>query len=193
MDLSYNWLKYPRGRQDLDSYRIRVRRFRVRFSRRNSVAGSKDDDQEGRRLWTRFRGERRTPPRSACPDPNALGAYLDGKASGEEAREVEAHLASCASCLEALEDVRSIQDAGEPRVPEALLERAKMLIPGPKETPVLQGYFKRAAWLAAAAAVVAAVCFAGYSLGQDFSGLDPARSAFTEFTLSPVHFSDLGV
>ena len=94
------------------------------------MTGSRDDDQEGRKLWNRLRGDGMNASGSDCPDLDALSAYLDGNASEAEAEEVEAHLASCASCLEALEDVRAIQDEAPNRVPEALLKAAERQLAG---------------------------------------------------------------
>ena len=154
------------------------------------MTGSMDDDLEGRVLWNRFSTERGGPPESDCPDFNILGAYLGGVASEEEAQRIEQHLAACESCLEILMNAPSVLEAGGVPVPEALIARAKALVPG--EKPVVPGYFKQAVWWAGAAAILAAVCFAGYRLGQDASELETIPFALTETMLDPVRFPGFG-
>jgi len=43
-----------------------------------------------------------------CPDHSLLEAYYDAQLSAAQSSEVEAHLASCASCAQALADMRSV-------------------------------------------------------------------------------------
>lgn len=43
------------------------------------------------------------------PSPEALAGYLDADLPGEEQRQVELHLASCAECREELAEVRRLQ------------------------------------------------------------------------------------
>jgi len=138
-----------------------------------------EDDRPDRALWWRYRDAAGDRPDSPCPDPNALGAYVDGRASPEEVARVEEHLAACGPCRALLADVRDGLSGDPPEVPSDMTAAARALVTGTKPRGrVVRGAFRRAAWWAAAAAVVAAVSFAGYRLGSDTPGLgDQALSA----------------
>lgn len=63
---------------------------------------------------------------SSCPDENALAAFADGRLAEEARSLVAVHIADCADCLD---QVAFLKGAGslEARVPDLLLEKARML------------------------------------------------------------------
>jgi anti-sigma factor RsiW len=147
-----------------------------------------EDDRSDRALWRRYREAADPRPDSPCPDPNALAAYVDGRASPEEVARLEEHLAACAACFEILADVRAGLDAVAPEVPADSTSAARALVPGAKPGGRLvgRGAFRRVGWWAAAAAVVAAVSFAGYRLGSDTPDVGLPGFALSEGTLTVV-------
>lgn len=52
---------------------------------------------------------------SPCPEPEVLGAFIDGRLSGEERRRVVVHLDSCADCYEVFSETVRFQGEEEPR------------------------------------------------------------------------------
>ena len=126
-----------------------------------------DDDSPLRELWARFRRGAKAPS-GICPDPNVLAAYLDGTLPAAEAETVEAHLASCAGCLDTVTAFRSVEREAA-QTPEAVVRRAKALV-----APRLRVVWKAVRWTAAAASLLLA-CASGYVLG--------ARSAVTRMEI----------
>ncbi len=125
-------------------------------------------------LWEKYRGVPERAGALACPAAKLLGAYLDGLASGREARAVEEHLSSCPSCLAAFRELRSRRLEMIPAVPPRVLERAKSLVAAPPPAireflgipDTISAYLRRTAGWAAAAACIAAAAFTGFSLGR---------------------------
>jgi hypothetical protein len=123
-------------------------------------------------LWAAFRRGRPGERRSACPGASDFAAYLEGTAPRALEQEIETHLLSCAECLNALGDLRSM--LGEPlrNAPADARERAKALVAlGAVREPlpwleIIRFSFRSAAGWAAAAALIVAACAAGYVMGQ---------------------------
>lgn len=132
-------------------------------------------EADDRSLWKSLRGRRASPP--ACPDANALAAFLDGRLPGQEREALEAHLADCEACLEACLEVRGLAtDAVEP-VSEPLLRRIRDLVAdakAPKTGPAVRWRLLAPETLAAAAALVVA-CILGFAAGSQASW-DRARA-----------------
>ena len=75
-----------------------------------------------------------------CPDPEALGAFIDGRLRGEPLEAMKSHLATCDDCL-------AVMEAAEP-VPAIALSSPIAMAP-PRTRP---------RWIfAAAAAIVIAI------------------------------------
>ena len=143
-----------------------------------------EQQDQGQQLWRRyleravFDPEAQTRRGDAGPSPeidaNALAAYLDGTAGEDLAERVEAAMASDPSLLEEVIELRALAGAEPVAPPEALLARAKALAAGgaTRTAPthgssvVLHGFWRRARWAAAAAAIVLA-CASGYGLGRE--------------------------
>lgn len=90
-----------------------------------------EDDSTDRQLWKKFRSEGELAPgKSACPDANELGAFLDGRLSGAEREAIERHLLDCDPCLEALVEVRAFLAHPPPRARpvEALAVAAGLIL-----------------------------------------------------------------
>ena len=134
------------------------------------------DDQQHRakRLWRRYLERAGDAGPGPALDANALAAYLDGTARGKAAEQVEAGMASDPDLLEEVMELRALAGVEPTPPPEALLAKAKALAPaGParlrptrSSSFVLQGFWRRVRWTAAAAAIVLA-CASGYSLGRE--------------------------
>ena len=50
-----------------------------------------------------------------CPDEVRLASFSDGRATAEDQHEIEAHLAECRDCLDALLDLRTAEAGSEIR------------------------------------------------------------------------------
>jgi tetratricopeptide (TPR) repeat protein len=90
---------------------------------------------------------------SSCPSAMELAAFAEGRLSGDERARVVAHLADCAWCREVAGDTMRFVDEAHPRPASA------------PQAPPAQGaiyWGRRAAWLAAAAAIVLSVCWAAW-------------------------------
>jgi anti-sigma factor RsiW len=134
------------------------------------------DEQQHRaeRLWRRYLERAGDAGPGQGLDANALAAYLDGKAGKDLAKRVEAAMASDPSLLEEVIELRALAGAKLVAPSEALLARAKALAQGgvtrtgPTHSGplVLHGFWRRARWAAAAAAIVLA-CASGYGLGRE--------------------------
>jgi anti-sigma factor RsiW len=108
----------------------------------------------------------------ACPDAIALAAHLDGRDGDAAGRDMEAHLARCPACREAVDELRTILAESPDAlafVPAATLEAARALVPArtPARAPSRRRWVP--AWAAARAGLAAAasvvVCIVGYRTG----------------------------
>lgn len=79
----------------------------------------------------------------ACPDPEVLAAFIDGRLSADERRRVVVHLDACADCYEVFGETVRFQGEEEPR-----------------GRVVGAGRFQRRRWVWAAVAAAAAVILA---------------------------------
>ena len=133
-----------------------------------------EQQHQGERLWRRYRERAGDAGRGQRLDANALAAYLAGTAGKDLAERVEAAMASDPSLLEEVIELRALAGAEPVAPPEALLARAKALAAGgvtrtgPTHSGslILHGFWRRARWAAAAAAIVLA-CASGYGLGRE--------------------------
>ena len=92
----------------------------------------------------------------ACPQPEALAAYLDGGLCDSERAAAEVHLADCAFCLGQLAALlRSMEDSAPADLPETLREQAERLATTPERHAG-----NRFRWAAAAVVVLALGLFA---------------------------------
>ena len=101
-----------------------------KVSRDMNEPGNQREDQK---LWRRFVADSAS---STSPDPSDLdaelwAAYLDGRASRQEVEAIEQHLASHPSELDALIELRGLQETGDAYavVPASLLTAAKQIGP----------------------------------------------------------------
>jgi hypothetical protein len=84
-----------------------------------------------RRLWN---AEPLNAERAECPDEESLSLFLNGELGSDARSEIEGHLAACSDCTEELvAGYKSVEPGALPRVPTALLEKAKAFVPE-KET-----------------------------------------------------------
>jgi hypothetical protein len=84
---------------------------------------------DDRQVWER-RGI--SPPPGPCPDANDLAGYLDGRLDEASRAGIEAHLAACEACLDAVVAIRlDGADAAPAGVipPAAVVAAAKSLVP----------------------------------------------------------------
>ena len=88
------------------------------------------DDPRDRNFWRRFlrAKRRRAAAPDACPDAGDLAAYVDRKLRGDDLARVEAHLASCDRCLQAVGEARELLAEPATLAPAELLTRAKALV-----------------------------------------------------------------
>ena len=91
----------------------------------------------------------------ACPSELELAGYLDGLASEAEGERIEAHLAACAECRQAIIDARLLAAEPPTRAPRSLVAHAKALVPAPAARRGGSRWRRVASWAAAAAASVA--------------------------------------
>ena len=123
------------------------------------------------RLW-RSAGPMGPALSATCPGQLELASYLDSRLSAAEIELVEAHLAACRECREAVADARLIV-AKPARAPERVIESAQALVSGvPVQGPAraksqlsLGLKWRTARWPVAAAASVA-ICVFGYRTGM---------------------------
>ena len=109
---------------------------------------------------------------AACPSQMELASYLDGRLSATAVESVEAHLAACRECREAVADARLIVSSAA-RAPERVIESAQALVSAvPIHRPVQAKNrssfglkWRMARWPAAAAASIA-ICVFGYRTGM---------------------------
>ena len=148
---------------------------------------TRHNDAGERELWRRFaRGA--SQGANPCPDELELAAYVDGLASEAERTSLEAHLARCPLCLEAVVEAR--RSAGD-TVREAaplVVARAQALVAARQ-----QRTWRAAAGWAAAAAASIALGFAGLRAGaamRDHTHAE-ARAASEVAFEAPAPYRDL--
>src|SRR5688572_21246094 len=90
-----------------------------------------------------------------CPDPNDLGAFLEGRAAGA----VRDHIAGCPACAEQVRELQALRQELPVAAPPGSEVRARNLVPArPRRmAPV---------WTAVAAAGLA-LSYVGYRLGEE--------------------------
>lgn len=123
-------------------------------------------DDDDRDLWRRLR-PRPGPAGAACPDAGLLGGFLERRLTEGETALMEAHLATCPACLDALSDARAALAAPAEAPAPWLLARLDSLGPRAAGTAI----HRRATWLGvaeglAAAAVVVLAVLAGFAMGR---------------------------
>lgn len=117
------------------------------------------DDAGERELWRRFVGGARLAA-GACPSELELAAYADGLGSEAERTGLEAHLARCPLCQEAIVETRRTAGEAVREVPPLVVARAQALVPARER----RTWRLAAGWAAAAAASIA-LGFAGLRAG----------------------------
>jgi anti-sigma factor RsiW len=135
------------------------------------------DDE--RRLWAQYAAANPAAP-AACPPAIELAAWLDGRATDPQRDAIEAHLAGCAECIDAVGGIRLAREAVAGSLagaPDRVKEAARMLVgasPGPRERRMqLAGWQTIGRWSMAAAASVA-ICVVGYRAGESRLAFDAA-------------------
>ena len=146
------------------------------------MSDAERQDEQDRELWRRVK---KAPPHDAAPagaciDPLELASYVDGRADQVARDRVEAHLAGCEACLEALADVRELLEAPAMLAPRHVVEQAKALAAPARldvsARPQPRRLWRAAQWAAAAVAAVA-VSYAGFQAGSATWRQQEARSA----------------
>lgn len=120
---------------------------------------SRDKEKEAADLWRRFADAAGDAEGGPDVDANLLAAYLDGAATPDEVEAVERAMVADPDLVEAVGELRDLQDAEPADLSEAALARIKMIVSA-KGRPRL-GWLRRVA----AVAALVAVSFAGYELG----------------------------
>jgi anti-sigma factor RsiW len=134
------------------------------------MAHADGNNNRDQRLWRQY-ADGAAAAQGACPDPDDLAAWLDGRLDDTEP--IETHLADCVACREAVAELREWGTDGKlPMAPPHVLAAARGLVRG----PVVEGRWnfqthlaRVAGWSLAAAASIA-VCVAGYRVGWSVSG-----------------------
>lgn len=127
------------------------------------------------RLW-RSAGPMKPALSATCPGQLQLASYLDGHLSAAQIESVEAHLAVCRECREAVADARLIvAEAARSRsgAPERVIESAQALVSA-QSGPSLGLKWRTARWPVAAAASVA-ICVFGYRTGTAWTASTDLR------------------
>lgn len=124
-----------------------------------------EDKKRNKELWDRFRQDT-APVVSTCPDENDLAGLLDGRLNDKAREALEEHLATCDTCLEAFQELRSILGEAGEDAPPGVADRARALTigkvrPFPERSRLL-AYLR----IAAAAASIVAACAGGWHLGS---------------------------
>jgi anti-sigma factor RsiW len=133
--------------------------------------------EEGQ-LWRRYRsaGPRPSPE---CPGESELAGFIDGRLPPDRHDTIEAHMADCPECLDALIQMRALQaEAGPgPVVPASVRSAIAEVLPavakeqgrGPAragEAPPALSFGGVFAWSLATAAAAAVICVAGSRIGR---------------------------
>ncbi len=122
--------------------------------------------QADKRMWQHAAGTGRALS-LACPDQLELASYLDGQLSDPQVESIEAHLADCRECREAVADARLI--AAEAAVstsvvPQRVIRSAQALV-RQQVQPSTSLNWRVARWPVAVAASIA-ICVWGYRAGM---------------------------
>jgi len=153
----------------------------------SGMTGQDRNSAGDKALWRRYRGRAYGPEAAASPDLELIAAFLDGRLTGPERAAAEAWLAATPAAVEVLVAAQRARLSGErPIVPREIIARAQALAdPAAPQAATAPGWRERLADLprllpmaqwAAAAALLALACYAGFDLGLE-SGLaldDPA-------------------
>lgn len=110
---------------------------------------------------------------SSCPSAMELAAFAEGRLSGDERARVVAHLADCAWCREVAGDTMRFVDDAHSRP-------ASTPLAPPAQGAIYWG--RRAAWLAAAAAIVLSLCWAAWRFTRPVS--DQADAVLAELAVA---------
>ncbi|MCD4760890.1 hypothetical protein K8R42_03260, partial [bacterium] len=117
--------------------------------------------------------------KSVCPDSNDLAAYLEGRASKKQIRNIEEHLTFCPVCLNSLIELQSILREKLVIPPDYIKMKAKNLVPSedyrkrgfivrlPERITGLYPFVRKAIAVASIAAIITGVCFLGVKFGHD--------------------------
>ncbi len=122
--------------------------------------------QADKRMWQRAVGPERALS-VACPDQLALASYLDGQLSNPEFESLEAHLADCRECRQAVADARLIAAEAArwtSAAPQRVIKSAQALV-RQQVRPSASLNWRVARWPVAAAASIA-ICVWGYRAGM---------------------------
>lgn len=125
--------------------------------------------QSDQQLWQRAAGPGHARS-AACPDQLELTSYLDGQLSVRQVESIEAHLADCRECRQAVADARLIAvEAGvsTSAVPQRVIRSAQALAPQPVQLSTSLGW-RMARWPIAVAASIA-ICVWGYRAGMAYT------------------------
>jgi len=125
------------------------------------------------RLWRELRGAM-SGSAGACIDPADLAAYVDARVDASEADRIEAHLACCRQCLDAVAETRRLLTGPPMYVPAEVIKRAKALVPAAVPTGAASSRRRlrlpvAAQWAAAAVAALA-VGYGGFRAGRATGG-----------------------
>ncbi|MFQ5569895.1 MAG: anti-sigma factor family protein [Rhodothermales bacterium] len=95
-----------------------------------------------------------------------IARYLDGSIEAAEQEQLEAHLADCSACCEAVASayrmVQAVEQTEAPLPDAAAVRRAERLISTPRRVSVLPALFEMPARIAVAAVVVVAIGLVAY-------------------------------
>lgn len=145
----------------------------------NKMKASHNMNEKDKDIRNRFKSFNSEKENTSCPDTNDFAAYLEGKTSKKQVQVIEAHLAQCSECMDALIELRLILNEEYEKPPQDVIERAKSLTPAlitKKQTNIIKvpvwirspySYAKKYVSIAAAAAVIIASCLMGMEFGQD--------------------------
>lgn len=142
-------------------------------------------------------------PDQPCPSLIDLAALAEGRlvaALGEDqAQRIEAHVAGCSACLEALEGLGTdvptlLEESRLLMVPAHVLDAAMSL----RSFPTISTHRTTAAWLVfarrgLAAAAAVGIAIAGYQIGQSFTAVAaPADASAVAISADDLAFGVLG-
>ena len=130
-------------------------------------------------LWQQFADMLPARP-SACPSALELAAWVDGRATGSDARTLETHLALCGVCREAVAGIRRERADVAGRLivaPANVVAAAKTLVETapPSSGLRIADWLRVGGWGMAAVASIA-ICVVGYQVGSGRPMLDIAAT-----------------
>lgn len=155
------------------------------------MSGSQDDEGQNRDLWRRFADATGEPAQDGEIDRNVLAAYLDGTARPEEVEAVERAMATDASLVDAVAELRGALEGELMDVPQVVRARIKAALSADAggERARLRSSVRRdrTAWYVglAAAAAVLLVSFLGFQFGRYGTGADIDRTEAINYELAP--------